>query len=133
VDPRRRVNTGNPTGSSPLSADDGSGEGLDPNSPAFQKAQRKCTTCTGGGAAASSAQVARAEAHALAFSKCMRSQGVPEFSGLQFGCGGRVSIRISACAGSSGSSGLDPSSPVFQRAQKTCGSLLPGQSGGKLA
>jgi hypothetical protein len=131
VDLRRRANTGNPTGSSPLPADDGSREGLDPNSPAFQNAQRKCAEYTGGDAAASPAQVAQAEAHALVFSKCVRSQGVPEFPGLQFGCGGRVSIRINARAGSGGSSGLDPSSPVFQKAQKTCGSLLPGRAGQK--
>ena len=34
-------------------------------------------------------------------------------------------------AGAGGNSGLDPNSPIFQKAQQTCGSLLPGRAGGK--
>ena len=50
----------------------------------------------------------------------------PSFPDPQFGSGGGIRIRIHASAGSGG--GLDPSSPIFQKAQQTCGSLLPGAS-----
>ena len=75
----------------------------------------------------SPAQHAQAEAAALAFSKCMRSHGVSDFPDPQFGSGG--AIRISAPRSVASSSGLDPNSPIFQKAQKTCGSLLPGRAG----
>ena len=109
------------------------GSGIDPNSAAFQKAQQTCAKDLGGGAGTRSpAQIAQAEAAALAFSKCMRSHGVPDFPDPQFGSGGGISIRISAHAGAGGNNGLDPNSPIFQKAQRTCGSLLPGRAGGKL-
>ena len=108
------------------------GSGIDPNSPQFQKAQQKCAKSLGGGPGTRSpAQVARAQAAALAFSRCMRSHGLPDFPDPQFGSGGGVSIRISAHAGGNNSTGLDPNSPIFQKAQQTCGSLLPGRAGGK--
>jgi hypothetical protein len=108
-----------------------SSEGLDPNSAAFQKAQRKCARFRGGGGRAPSpAQVAAAQAAALSYSKCMRSHGEPNFPDPQFGAGGGgISIRISLHAGS-GASALDPQSPIFQAAQKACSALLPGASGG---
>jgi hypothetical protein len=126
-----KVNTGNPAGSPPLRADDGSREILDPSSPAFLEAQEGCAKGTGGGTAASPAQMAQAEAHSVALSKCMRSRGVSEFPDPQFGSGGRGSISIHTRAGSS--SGLGANSPIFQKAQQTCGLLLPGLAGGKLA
>ena len=51
----------------------------------------------------------------LKFSQCMRSHGVPNFPdptghGIQLSPG----------------SGLDPASPAFQSARKTCNKLLPG-------
>jgi hypothetical protein len=109
------------------------GSGIDPNSPQFQKAQQTCAKQLGGGAGTRSpAQIARAEAAALAFSKCMRSHGVPDLPDPQFSSGGGISIRITGHAGG-GNNGLDPNSPIFQKAQQTCGSLLPGRAGGKLA
>jgi len=110
------------------------GSGIDPNSAQFQKAQQTCAKDLGGGAGTRSpAQIAKAEAAALAFSKCMRSHGVPDFPDPQFSSGGGISIRITAHAGAGGNNGLDPSSPIFQKAQQTCSSLLPGRAGGKLA
>ena len=109
------------------------GSGIDPNSAQFQKAQQTCAKQLGGGAGTRSpAQIARAEAAALAFSKCMRSHGVPDLPDPQFSSGGGISIRITGHAGG-GNNGLDPNSPIFQKAQQTCGSLLPGRAGGKLA
>lgn len=101
------------------------GTGLDPSSPSFQRAQQKCATKLGGGKAPSPAQQAAAEAAALKFSQCMRAHGEPDFPDPQFSSGGGVSIKIGAKGG--GNSGLDPNSPIFQKAQKTCGSLLPGR------
>jgi hypothetical protein len=106
------------------------GSGIDPNSSAFQKAQQTCAKKIGGGLGTRTpAQQAQAQAAALAFSKCMRSHGVPNFPDPQFGSGG--SIRISLHA-SSGGAGLDLNSSIVQKAQKTCGSLLPGRAGQKV-
>jgi hypothetical protein len=60
------------------------------------------------------------KAGALAYSRCMRSHGVPSFpdpnsNGL---------LKIEAKPGS----GLDPNSPQFQAAQQACKSLQPGPS-----
>jgi hypothetical protein len=104
------------------------GSGIDPNSRQFQKAQQTCAKNLGGGLGTRSpAQIAKAEAAALAFSKCMRSHGVPAFPDPQFSSGGGIRIRITGHAG-----GLDPQSSIFQKAQQSCGSLLPGRAGGKL-
>jgi len=110
------------------------GSGIDPNSPQFQKAQQTCAKKLGGGPGSRSpAQIAQAEAAALAFSKCMRAHGLSDFPDPQFSSGGGVSIKITAHAGDGTNNGLDPNSPIFQKAQQTCGSLLPGRAGGKLA
>jgi hypothetical protein len=105
------------------------GSGIDPNSQAFQKAQQRCAAKLGGAKGnRSPAQQAQAQAAALAFSKCMRSHGVSGFPDPQFGSGGEIRISLHA----SGGSGLDPGSPIFQKAQQTCGSLLPGRAGQKV-
>jgi hypothetical protein len=105
------------------------GSGIDPNSPAFQRAQQRCAKDLGAGQGTRSpAQIAQAQAAALAFSKCMRSHGVPAFPDPQFSSsGGGISISIRGKAG-----GLDPRSLIFQKAQRTCASLLPGPVGAKL-
>lgn len=59
------------------------------------------------------------QADALKFSECMRSHGVTNFPDPPSGGGG---IDINAA------SGLDPSSPTFQAAQKACQGLLPKPS-----
>src|SRR5262249_5381052 len=107
------------------------GSGFDPSSSAFQKAQHACAKDFGGGGRPSPAQIARAEAAALAFSKCMRSTGVTNFPDPDFGSGGDIRISIHAHPGSGGT--LDPNSPIFRKAQQACGSLLPGRAGGKVA
>ena len=108
------------------------GSGIDPNSSQFQKAQQTCAKHLGHGLGTRSpAQIAAAEAAALAFSKCMRSHGVAGFPDPTFSSGGGISIRIAAHAGAGGNNGLDPNSPIFQKAQQSCGSLLPGRVGGK--
>ena len=101
----------------------GSGSGIDPSSPQFQQAQTACRKLLPNHGTPSPAQQAQARAQALAFSACMRKNGVPNFPDPQFGTGGRVSIKIS------GGAGLDPQSPQFQAAQKACQSNLPGKFG----
>ncbi|HTX46623.1 MAG TPA: hypothetical protein VMD48_10105 [Solirubrobacteraceae bacterium] len=57
----------------------------------------------------------------IKYSDCMRSHGVPNFPDPSSGGG----IQISS------SSGINPASPAFQAAQKSCGSLLPGGGPGR--
>ena len=94
--------------------------GMNPDSPAFKNAQNACKKYTpDGGKAPSPAQQAKAQAAALKFSACMRSHGVPKFPDPQFSAG-HASLRIGQ------NSGIDPSSPTFQAAQKACQKNLPG-------
>lgn len=93
---------------------------LNPRSPQFQQAQTKCGTLISGGGTRTPAERAEGLAQALRFSQCMRSHGVPSFPDPQSTGDGAVSLKLSA------GNGLDPSSPAFQAAQKTCQSKLPG-------
>jgi hypothetical protein len=101
--------------------------GVDPQSPQFQSAQKACAKYEpNGGKPPSPAQQAKLLANALKFSECMRSHGVTNFPDPTTKDGG-ISIRIRAGSGSH----LDPMDPVFQAAQKACGS--PGGPGGPFA
>jgi hypothetical protein len=93
----------------------GGGSGIDPRSTTFQSAMQKCRKYL----AISSytpAQLQAEKAAAVRFSQCMRRHGVANYPDPQFGPGGRVALQV----GGSGS-GLDPNSPIFQRAMETCG------------
>jgi hypothetical protein len=57
------------------------------------------------------------------YSSCMRSHGVPKFPDPKASSGGGMSLTIGP------GSGVDPRSPQFQAAEKTCRKLMPG--GGK--
>ena len=93
--------------------------GAEVNGPAFQSAMRACRSYLPNGGHLTAAQTARAKAQALAMSRCMRSHGVPNFPDPQFGSGpdGGIGVRL-------GGSGINPSSPAFQAAQKACGSIF---------
>jgi hypothetical protein len=95
---------------------------IDPGSAQFQKAQQVCRKLMPNGGTPSPAQQEQARHYALLFSACMRSHGEPNFPDPQFGSGGSVRLRISA------GSGIDPSSPQFQAAQKACQSDSPGKN-----
>ncbi|MES1248373.1 MAG: hypothetical protein ABUS54_11960 [Actinomycetota bacterium] len=98
------------------------GSGVDPDSPQFKAAQSKCGKLLPNGGRPSQAQIQKAEASALAFSRCMRAHGVPDFPDPQFDTSGPgFGIKI----GGKGN-GLDPSSPIFQAAQRACQKDLPG-------
>ena len=79
-------------------------------------------------ATTSSARMARSgaagpndlQAQELAYSRCMRANGVPNFPDPSAGGGWNVQTGA----------GLDPSSPLFKRAQAKCEKLLPGGGAG---
>jgi hypothetical protein len=71
----------------------------------------------GSGAASSGSPTeASLDADQLAYSKCMRANGVPSFPDPKPGGGLLFSIGT----------GIDPSSPAFEAAQTKCQKLLPG-------
>jgi hypothetical protein len=98
--------------------------GVPVNGPAFQGAMQACRGELPNGGHPSAAQTAQLKAKALAMSRCMRSHGVPNFPDptFQSGPGGGVGVGIKIGNGS----GIDPSSPAFQAAQKECGSIFGG-------
>lgn len=104
----------------------GSGSGIDPNSPTFQAAQTTCQKLLPNGGQPTPQQQAQMQRQALAFSVCMRAHGVKDFPDPKFSSGGRIGITMKAGAGSD----LNPSSPVFQRAQKACGGKFGFNAGG---
>lgn len=65
-----------------------------------------------------STAAAKGYSQAIAFSKCMRSHGVPNFPDPSTS-GGGIHIAIE------GGSGVNPQAPAFQAAQKSCRPLLP--------
>jgi hypothetical protein len=103
------------------------GHGPNPESSRFQAAEKACSKYAPSKVAPSPAQQAKMQEGALNFSKCMRSHGVPNFPDPEFHSGGGVGIRI----GGKNGSGIEPNSPQFKAAQKTCQSDLPRPPGAK--
>lgn len=101
--------------------------GVNPQSSQFRAAQKVCGKLMPEGGTLSPAQQAKVQESALKFSQCMRTHGVPNFPDPTFSGGG---VRMTLKAG--GASGIDPNSPQFKDAQKTCRSDLPrpGAKGG---
>ena len=77
------------------------------------------------GPAAKASPSANAYQQALAFARCMRSHGVPDFPDPQSGSGGGFTISNDSPGGD-----LDPSSTAYQSAMTACQSLLPNDKGG---
>lgn len=102
----------------------GSADGIDLGSPKFRAAQQACRSALPNGGQPSAQQIAKAQKGALAFSACMRRQGIKDFPDPTFS-GGGVSLRLRGGPGSD----LDPQSPLFQKAQAACQGLLPGKFG----
>jgi hypothetical protein len=93
------------------------GSALNPNSPQFKAASKACRSLMPQHEV-SPAQAAEAQAQALKFSVCMRAHGVPKFPDpVVSGAGIQLTIKQG--------SGIEPNSPQFQAAQKTCQSLMP--------
>jgi hypothetical protein len=107
-----------------------SADGVDPNSPAFQKAMNDCRKYEpNGGKLPTGAALQKIEKQLLEYSACMRANGVPTFPDPTFS-GGAVGIRINSGAGAKSSSGIDPNSPEFQHAQTVCQKIMSGALGG---
>jgi hypothetical protein len=113
-----------PTSSGTVSI--GPSSGIDPSSPKFQAAQQTCRKLLPNGGQPTPAQIAKMQAGALAFSKCMRAHGVTNFPDPTFSAGGGIGIHIQAGS----KSGLDPNNPTFQKAQQACQGKLPFGKGG---
>ncbi len=87
--------------------------GLTTSSPAYQKAAKVCGSLIGGATAPKSiSQTPSMQATALKLAQCMRANGVPNFPD------GPITR----------SSGINESSPAFQRAFKKCSPDLSGSS-----
>jgi hypothetical protein len=111
----------NPEGGIRLRA--GPGTGIDPESAEFKAAEKACRKLLPrGGEEASPAQQAQARERMLAFSACMRKNGVPNFPDPEFD-GGAVRLRLPR--------GFEANSPQFKDAEKACQDLLPGVARGQ--
>ncbi len=95
-------------GGSPVSS------GINRNSPQCISADKTCRRLLPGGVP-TPAQNQQALAKGLKFAQCMRSHGVPNYPDPNPTNPDVVHLV-----------GIDPSSPQFQNAQKTCQSLVPG-------
>jgi hypothetical protein len=93
-----------------------SGNGVNPQSPQFQSAQRACSKLLPGG---TPAQQAQRVAQALQFARCMRSHGEPGFPDPD----SQGSFKVGK------GSGVDPSSSRYRAAQQACQHYLPGAGG----
>jgi hypothetical protein len=86
---------------------------LNPSSPLFQQAEADCQHLIPAGRPLSQARQHQMKQRLLAFAACMRSHGFPHYPDPTFGPGGMVRQGLSRSDG-------DPSSPIFQAAQKAC-------------
>ncbi len=102
------------------------GSGLDPQSPAFQAAQKACGKLLPGGGPGARKPTKAQFAAALAFAKCMRTHGMPRFpdplASIPSGSGPIISLRGMMFQPGPG---LDPRSPGFTQAASHCGIRLP--------
>jgi hypothetical protein len=87
--------------------------GIDRNSPQYISADQRCRHLLPGGVP-TPAQNQRALAEGLKLAQCMRSHGVPNYPDPN--PSDPQAVRLN---------GVDPSSPLFQTAQKACALLLP--------
>jgi hypothetical protein len=102
------------------------GSGLNPQSPAFQAAQKVCRPkLPGGGPGAIKATKAQFAA-ALRFAKCMRTHGLPNFpdpiSSVPAGGGPIISVHGMMFRPGQG---ISPLEPAFRQAAARCGVSLP--------
>jgi hypothetical protein len=88
--------------------------GVSVSSPAFQLAMQTCRSKLPNGGRPQPPSASQ-RAQMFAFSRCMRAHGVTSFPDPTFSASGAVGINFDRA------SGIDPSSPAFQSAQKVCG------------
>jgi hypothetical protein len=102
------------------------GSGLNPQSPAFQTAQKACNKyLPDKGLPPVTSAADRAKA--VAFAKCMRTHGEPDFPDplLSPPSGATRVLALRGMVFALGT-GIDPRSPAFQQASTACGIKLPG-------
>src|SRR5262245_23582699 len=87
--------------------------GVDVNSPQFSRARKACDKLLPNGGRPTAAQE---QQQMMKFAQCMRSHGVPKFPDPK--AGGAMTLGTK--------SGVDPNTPAFQAAQKSCQKLVPG-------
>jgi hypothetical protein len=97
-------------------AANGQKTGVDVNSPQFDRARKACANLLPNGGRPTAAQQQQEQQQMLKFAQCMRSHGVPKFPDPK--AGGALTLGSK--------SGVDPNTPQFQAAQKTCQKLVPG-------
>jgi hypothetical protein len=90
--------------------------GVDVHSPQFDRARKACDNLLPNGGRPTAAEHAQEQQQMLKFAQCMRSHGVPKFPDPK--AGGALALGTKA--------GVDPNTPAFQAAQKTCQKLVPG-------
>ncbi|MGH2892704.1 MAG: hypothetical protein ACRDPM_05470 [Solirubrobacteraceae bacterium] len=106
------------------------GSGLDPQSPAFQAAQKACGKLLPGGGPGAHKPTKAQFLAALAFARCMRAHGLPHFPDplSSFPAGSGPIIALQGMMFKPGP-GLDPQSPAFQQGASHCGVRLPKPGG----
>jgi hypothetical protein len=90
--------------------------GVDVNSSQFARARDACQKLLPNGGRPTAAQQAREQQTMLKYAQCMRSHGVPKFPDPK--ADGALALGTKA--------GVDPNTPQFIAAQKTCQRLVPG-------
>jgi hypothetical protein len=93
------------------------GSDLDPDGPAFKKAQEACKSMEPPGLSNGSGGSGEQQEQMLKYVACMRKNGVPKFPDPQ---GGGIKLTPD--------SGVDPQSPAFKKAEEACKSLMSGGS-----
>jgi hypothetical protein len=103
------------------------GSGLNPSSPAFQAAQKRCAKLMPGGFKAGPGKPTKAEfERALAFAKCVRAHGLRDFPDpLASSPRGRGPVLALQGMMFVPGPGFVPWSPAFRRAASQCGVRLP--------
>jgi hypothetical protein len=106
------------------------GSGLNPQSPAFQAAQKRCGKLLPGGDPGPRKPSKAQFVAALAFARCMRTHGLPHFPDplASFSAGSGPIISLRGMMFKPGP-GLNPISPAFQQAASRCGVRLPSGPG----
>jgi hypothetical protein len=90
--------------------------GVDVHSPQFDRARKACDNLLPNGGRPTAAEQQQEQQQMLKFAQCMRSHGVPKFPDPK--AGGMMTLGAKT--------GVDPNTPAFQAAQKTCQKLVPG-------
>jgi hypothetical protein len=93
-----------------------------PQTPQFQTASKACRSLLHlGGAQPSPALRAKMLAHLLKYTHCMRSHGVTSFPDPTTSPNGGIGLHVNFS-----DTGINPQSPIFERAQNACAGQLPG-------